>query len=110
MMQRGWNGIGLALAATLALAGSASAQFGPPGGGPPGGPRGGAMLLRIPEVQTELKLTDEQKTKVDAMLERFRGQRGGPGAGFRDLSPEEREKQFAERRASEQKEVKGIMN
>jgi Spy/CpxP family protein refolding chaperone len=115
-MQRGWTGIGLALAATLALAGSASAQFGPPGGGPPGGgppgggpPGGGAMILRMPEVQTELKLTDAQKTQVSEMLASLRGGQRGRFEDLRSLGPEEAQKRMAERRAQEEKLVKGIL-
>jgi Spy/CpxP family protein refolding chaperone len=115
-MQSGWKGIGLALAATLALAGSASAQFGPPGGGlpgggpPGGGPRGGgAMMLRMPEVQTELKLTDEQKTRVSEMLENLRGGQRGRFEDLRSLGPEEAQKRMADRRAQEEKLVNGIL-
>jgi hypothetical protein len=103
-MQRTWKGVGLALLAAALLAGSASAQRRGGGGG------GREVLLRMPEVQAELKLTDEQKTKVTEMLGQLRGGRRGQGGGFRNLSPEEREKQLAERRANEQKQLQAILN
>jgi hypothetical protein len=94
--------VALALLATVLLTGSAFAQR-------RGGFGGGRQtLLRMPEVQAELKLTDEQKTKVTEMLEKQRGQ--GRGQGFRDLSREEREKQLAERRAAAQKELAAFLN
>jgi hypothetical protein len=64
----------------------------------------------MPEVQAELKLTEEQKTKVTEMLGQLRGGRRGQGSQFRDLSREEREKQLAERRANEQKQLQAILN
>src|SRR5207245_2781460 len=80
-MQRGWKSAALALVATAALASSAFAQRG--GGG--FGRGGGANLLRMPEVQAELKITDEQRTKIqtivddqrNAMRELFQGGGGG---------------------------------
>src|SRR5438067_1839317 len=68
---------GLTVAGLLTI-GSAWAQGpggGPPGpfGGPPrpfgspGGHGAGAMLATIPEVQTELKLTDAQRTKLASL-------------------------------------------
>jgi Spy/CpxP family protein refolding chaperone len=109
-MHRGWKGAALALVTTLALTGSAMAQRGPGGGfgfGP--GRGGGARMLGIPEVQAELKLTDDQKTKVNALMEAMRGQRGQFGQG-QDLSPEERQKLFAQRRAEENQKVNAILN
>lgn len=61
MMQRGWKGAAVALAASMLLASTALAQR---GGGFGFGRRGGGNLLAMSEVQTELKLTDDQKTKV----------------------------------------------
>lgn len=64
---------------------------GPPGGGSRGGPggftgRGGgggiSGLIRMEEVQKELKLEDEQKKELAAIVERMResfGGAGGPG-------------------------------
>lgn len=106
-MQLRLKGVAVAALATMLLAGSAMAQERGRGfGGGRGG--GGTMLLRMPEVQTELKLTEEQKTKLTEML----GQgRGGPGnGGGQDLSREERQKQAATRRAEREKQLAAIMN
>jgi len=80
---------GVAIAVGLLTLGSAFAQEpggGPPGpfGGPPGrfgGPFGGpgarsgsGMLAMIPEVQTELKLTDEQENKLAGMQQQAQQQ------------------------------------
>lgn len=86
-----------------ALAAPASARPpGPPPEGPggPGGPRGPAgmgMLLRMPEVQEELALTDEQLMQLrelgEEMRERFRGRMEGRRGGRRggpNGPPEER--------------------
>jgi Spy/CpxP family protein refolding chaperone len=106
-MQRGWRSAAVALVATMVLTSGALAQRG--GGGGFGGRGGGINMLRMPEVQTELKLTADQKTKVETLLEQRRGQ-GGGGQGFRDLSPEERQKAMAERRAEENKQLGAILN
>jgi hypothetical protein len=103
-MQRTWKGVGLAILAAALLTSGAFAQR--RGGGGPGR----EMLLRMPEVQAELKLTDEQKTKINEMQSQLRAGRRGQGGGFRDLSREEREKQLAERRANEQKQLQAILN
>jgi len=76
---------------------------GGPGGGPGGGFSGFAMekpgLLRIEQVQKELKITDEQKTKLEAVLtsyqQKSRDQMGG-NRGLRDLPQDEREKKMKE--------------
>jgi Spy/CpxP family protein refolding chaperone len=108
-MQRGLKSAGLALVAAMVLAGSASAQR---GGGFGFGMRGGGSInmLRTPEVQAELKLTDEQKTKVIELADRLREERRGQGGNFQDLSPEERQKRAEERRASEDKQLSAILN
>lgn len=70
------------------------------------------MLLALPEVQTELKLTDEQKTKFRDMQSELRG--GGAGGGganreeLRNLSQEEREKRMAEFRTRMEERVKKV--
>jgi Spy/CpxP family protein refolding chaperone len=90
-----------AIAVLAILADAASAQGGGRGRGGRGFGRGfrafhQVELATLPEVQADLKLTDEQKTKVvelsDAFREERRGQggRGGGGGGF---SPEAREAQ-----------------
>jgi hypothetical protein len=98
----------VAILATAVLTGSAYAQrqggFGRFGGG-----GGAGQLLRMAEVQTELKLTDDQKTKIATFLESQRGQGRGQGGG-QGLSPEERAQRRAEQRAKETEELKKILN
>ena len=109
-MQRGWKSVAVALAATLVLASGALAQRGGGRGGFGGGRGGGMAILRYPEVQTELKLTSEQKTKAAALADKLQEERRGQGQGLRDLSPEERQKRLAEMRASENKQLAEILN
>jgi Spy/CpxP family protein refolding chaperone len=99
------------------------------GFGGPGGPmgmfgRGGGsmMLLGAEPVQKELKLTDDQKDKIDQLRQEMRDQigRGGGGGGFgnfRDMSDEERQKMFEdmrkrmeERNAESEKKVAEILD
>src|SRR5947209_7248015 len=106
-MERGWRSAALALVATMALAGGALAQRGGFGFGRGGG---GANMLRTPEVQAELKLTDEQKTKVTDLLAKLREQRQSQGQDFQSLSQEERQKLQATRRAEEDKQLADVLN
>ncbi len=79
-------------------------------------PRGGganAMLLAIPEVQTELSITDDQKEKLTSlqqdMREKFRSSMGQ--FNFQDLqnlSDEERQKRFDEMRKKGEELMKGV--
>lgn len=91
--------------------GIANAQ--PPGGGGGrggrGGMMGGAMLLRAPEVQAELKLTDDQKTKLQAAQQEM-------GQKMRDMfqnsqgqDPEERRKQMAAMQEEQKKTIDSIL-
>ena len=101
----------IALATLLAGALVRMALSQPPAGGrrgqggqPPGPPmvapmmfaRGGPMmmlfLLNNPQVQQELKLTEEQHDKVSALGEQLREKFRGLGQELRVFSPEEREK------------------
>jgi Spy/CpxP family protein refolding chaperone len=106
-MQRGWKSAALALVATAALASSALAQR---GGGFGRGGGGGANMLRVPEVQAELKLTDDQKTKLTAALDKLREQRQNSGQDFQSLSQEERTKLMAQRRAEDDKALADVLN
>jgi Spy/CpxP family protein refolding chaperone len=68
------------------------------GGGGFGGPQSGAALLGIAEVQKELGISDEQKGKLEAVLNDLREQ-GRSGFNFQDfqsLKEDEREKKMAE--------------
>ena len=85
--------LAVALLALAALGSAQQGQGGQGGGGRQGGRggqrgmmgMGGAMrltqLLRSEQVQTELKLTDDQKAKVEAMPRPQRGQGGGGQRG-----------------------------
>lgn len=79
-------------AVTMAFSALSIAQGGPPQGGPgggpgmggPGGPGGGneISLLGRKDVQDDLQLTSDQKTKVEALVKKYQPQRrGGPGGG-----------------------------
>ncbi len=78
---------------------------GPPGG--PGGQRGEAAKERLNKLAEELKLTDDQKTKVEAVLkeqqEKMRGSRD-PNA-----TPEERREKIKANREELSKKMKGIL-
>lgn len=123
-----------ALALTMA-----AAQGGPPGGGPPGGgfgpgqggpgmmmggPGGGGDfgLLTRKDVQDDLQLTTDQKTKIAEMQKKYRPQRGGPGGpgggpggggppggGGGDFDPDQMRAQMEKRQAEQKKAVEGIL-
>ncbi|NLI01313.1 MAG: hypothetical protein GX446_17675 [Chthonomonadales bacterium] len=113
-------------AAALVMA-STSMAFaqGPGGPGGPGGRQGGMMggrmgmmggglgLLRIPEVQQELKMTQPQIAKLDgaqqALQESMRELMQGAG-GFQQMSQEEREKLMAKGEELQDKAVAGILD
>jgi hypothetical protein len=125
-MPQGRKLAALTLAVAAALAGAASAQEGevilaPPPGAPGPGPgvfiapgligsRGsGAMLLRMPQVQSELKLTAEQKAKWAALLRRLREAQRVRFQELPDLTSAERAKRQAEWRASDEKQVAALL-
>src|SRR2546421_597136 len=102
-MQRGWRSAMVALVATVALTGTAFAQRG--GGFGFGGRGGGLGMLRMTEVQTELKLTDDQKTKIQEIISAQQAEmrstfQGGGGGGDRAAM---REKMLAMRKQTEDK-------
>jgi Spy/CpxP family protein refolding chaperone len=67
-----------------------------PARGPRAGQNGEGMKERFAKVSEELKLTDEQKTKVEAAMK----QQAETARGLRDATPEERrEKMQAARKA-----------
>ncbi|MER3500565.1 MAG: hypothetical protein C4295_03645 [Candidatus Fervidibacterota bacterium] len=92
-----------------------------PGGQPPGPPPsvpmmfglGGPMrllgLLRNPQVQQELKLTEEQKQKLQGLTEQLREKFRGLGQELRGLSPEERPKRLAQVNAEVEKELAKVL-
>src|SRR5262249_53432705 len=108
-MRRGWKIGALTLIATVALTGSAFAQRGGFGFGFGRG-GGGASLLAMPEVQAELKMTDEQKTKATALAQQLREEQRGQFQQLQGLAPEEIQKKLAENRAHEDSLVSQILN
>ena len=112
----------LAMAASTVVAqapGGPRGQRGPGGRGPGGFGRGGAgmmgLLLGSPAVQEEIKLTEDQKTKLEDLRSEFRPQRG-QGGGQRGAQGGQRGNrgargaEFAKRREEMEKKVKGILN
>jgi Spy/CpxP family protein refolding chaperone len=70
------------------------------------------QLLRAEPVQKELELLDDQLTKIDAIAQEGRGQRGGGGGNFQNLSDEERAKlreEAAKRTAETNKKVDAVL-
>jgi Spy/CpxP family protein refolding chaperone len=107
--------VALGLAAAIAIAQEDQSRdrggrggFGGPGGfmgGMMPGGGGGAMYLANPQVQEELKLTEEQKTKLREMAQGMMGSfanRGGFG-GNEDMTEEERQKRRDEFRQEMEK-------
>jgi hypothetical protein len=119
-MKRSWVVVVVALAASVALANVTNAQGGPRGrqGGMFGfGPRmGGLFLLRIPEVQQELKMTQPQIQKLDAkqqeVMEEMRNamqEVGGP-QGLQGMSPEDRNKLMQKMQSIQQKAIADVLD
>src|SRR5215472_6741883 len=92
----------LVLGLALAMASVAHAQRGR-GFGP------GAMLQNE-SVQKELKLTDEQKTKLREALEKVRDNHKDDLAKLRDLSNEERQKLLRTVAEESQKAIAGVLD
>lgn len=104
--------VSLIAVAVMALVSIGSAQQGQGGGGGGrqggfGGQRGGfggaqrlIQLLRNPQVQEELKLTDDEKAKVEAMPRPPRGGGGGGGGRPAPPTPEEMATQLTEDKAA----------
>jgi Spy/CpxP family protein refolding chaperone len=91
--------------------GSAGGGFGRVMGG--GGNITATMLLGVPEVQKELNITDEQKTKIETIGQDVRDkmQQARGNFNFRDLqnmSDEEQQKAFADIRKKVEEVTKGI--
>ena len=56
------------------------------------------MLLRMPQIQEELELADEQKAKLKEIGDEAGKQMREQWSGLRDLSPDERQAKYAELR------------
>lgn len=115
-MQRVWKPCALAVA-LLSLAGAAMAQgrgggFGGFGFGGPGfGGGGGAMmLLRLPEVQTELKLDEAQKDLLQALGEEMRGKMQALFQESQGAPPQERFQKMNAIRQEGDKKVAEILD
>jgi Spy/CpxP family protein refolding chaperone len=96
------------VAMSLLAVGGAQAQrrggFGMMGRG------GGFGLLSRPEVQTELKLSDAQKTQISDLADKQREAARDRFQDLRDASPEEREKAMMEWNAQQTKQINGVLN
>ncbi|HVT13159.1 MAG TPA: hypothetical protein VHE55_12920 [Fimbriimonadaceae bacterium] len=78
------------------------------------GNRGGGFVSELnlagrSDVQKELSVTDDQKTKLNDLIQKSRPQRGSGGNGG-TTDPAERAKQAAERRAQQHKDLAAILN
>jgi len=84
---------------------AAPKREGQPGG--PGGQRGEAAKERLNKLAEELKLTDAQKTKVEAAMK----EQGEKMRGSRDpnATPEERKEKMKASREEMSKKMKGIL-
>jgi Spy/CpxP family protein refolding chaperone len=82
------------------------AAFSQRGGFRGGMGRDGVSLLTQKSVQEELKLSDEQKKKVEELASKQREN----FKGFKDLSEEERKQKFQERSKASKEEVAKILN
>jgi hypothetical protein len=69
-----------------------------------------AFLLVRPEVQTDLKLSEDQKKSVMEMLQKLRADNQGLGDKLQGASQEERQKILADFRASQMKAVNAILD
>ena len=90
--------------------GMAMAQFGGGGGMRGMNNGGGLQMLRVPEVQKELKLTPDQIGMIDAKQQEVRDaiQALYPG-GFGQMTPEERQQRMAKTQELQDKAVADIL-
>lgn len=104
------RGIMLAAALFALSSGTAMAQFGGGRGGRGQSNGGGLQMLRLPEVQRELKLTPEQISMIDVKQQEVRDamQALYPG-GFGQMTPEERQQRMAKAQELQDKAVFEIM-
>src|SRR5262245_65281090 len=102
VFRRGWR---VAVAIGVLAAGSAWAQ------GRTGFRIGGdAILLSLPAVQTELKLTDEQKRQVMEMGQKMQADLPEFARKFQAASPDDQRKMVAELQAEMAKKLGAILN
>jgi len=100
----------LAVALFALSSGMAMAQFGGGGGMRGMNNGGGLQMLRLPEVQKELKLTPEQIGMIDGKQQEVRDamQALYPN-GFRQMTPEERQQGMAKTQELQDKAVADIL-
>lgn len=108
MLQSRLPRLAVSAALVLAVASTASAQQGRrPGGGGFGGFGGfggdKVSLAGNSQVQSELKVSDEQKKKIEEVTSAYREESRKLFSGFQDLSREERTKKFEENRPAREK-------
>ncbi len=77
----------------------------PPAGHPPAGQRAEMAKERLAKLAEELKLTDEQKTKVAAAMKA----QAETMRGLKDATPEERKEKMKAGRAEMEKKMKEIL-
>ncbi len=103
--------VGMAMAQPPA--GGRRGQGGPPPGAPMMFPMGGPMLmvglLRNPQVQQELKLTEKQLQKLQALGEQMREKFRGLRQELQGLSPEERAKRVEQVNAEVEKQLATVL-
>ncbi|GBC98168.1 hypothetical protein HRbin17_00665 [bacterium HR17] len=105
MVQR-WVTVGVLMAALLVPA-MAQPPAGRPGGRfGMGGPMLMVGLLRNPQVQQELKLTDQQRQQLEQLGEKWRETM----RGLRDLPPEERRQKFQAMQGEVEKQLATVLN
>jgi hypothetical protein len=97
--------LALTVGALVLLAPTASAQR-PAGTGGPGGLGGGPILLFVPNVQEELKLTGEQTRTVPQILQQILSKHREEMMALRDLPQEERTRKQRELTRSMNDEAK----
>jgi hypothetical protein len=99
------------LALSVATAGLASAQGGR-GQGRPGMGGGGLFMLRIKEVQTELKMTEPQIAKLETKQQETMQamQELRQGVDFQNLTPEDRAKMAAKGQEIQTKAVNDVLD
>lgn len=101
-----------AVVAVLACVAVASAQGGRGQGGRGRGNQNSLVSLALrADVQKDVGITDEQKTKLTELQTKLRPQRGqGGGGGGQQQDPEARQKAAAERAAAEEKGIAEILD
>jgi Spy/CpxP family protein refolding chaperone len=107
-MVRRWMAVTV-LTMSVLIPAMAQPPAGRPGGlfgGRLGGPMLMVGLLRSPQVQQELKLTDQQKQQLEQLGEQWREKM----RGLRDLPPEERRQKVQGMRAEVEKPISQILN